>query len=214
MEPFKAELKRYLNFLKLEKGLSELSTESYEHDLRRYLNFLYNDQKISRLDGVEARHIEAYLNMLTNMDLAVSTISRNISSIRGFHSFAVVEKLTESNPAELIELPQKARTLPAVLTADEVNTILQTPDRTTPAGIRDAAIMETLYATGMRVSELVALPVSAARANALSASSSGCWSRSALLTALPGRWPGVLFCSGWLLIYLPIFGVYVCLFPT
>ena len=157
MEPFRAELKRYLNFLKLEKGLSELSTESYEHDLRRYLNFLYSDQKIGRLDGVEARHIEAYLNMLTDMDLAVSTISRNISSIRGFHSFAVVEKLTESNPAELIELPQKARTLPAVLTADEVNTILQTPDRTTPAGIRDAAIMETLYATGMRVSELVKL---------------------------------------------------------
>ena len=157
MEPFKSELKRYLNFLKLEKGLSELSTESYEHDLRRYLNFLYNDQKIGRLDGVETRHIEGYLDMLTNMDLAVSTISRNISSIRGFHSFAVVEKLTESNPAELIELPQKARTLPAVLTADEVNTILQTPDRTTPAGIRDAAIMETLYATGMRVSELVNL---------------------------------------------------------
>lgn len=157
MEPFKTELKRYLNFLKLEKGLTELSTKSYEHDLRRYLNFLYNDQKLERLDGVESRHIEAYIEMLTNMNLAVSTISRNISSIRGFHSFAVVEKLTESNPAELIGLPQKAQTLPDVLTADEVNTILQTPDRTTKAGIRDAAIMETLYATGIRVSELVGL---------------------------------------------------------
>lgn len=157
LKPFESALKRYLNFLKLEKGLAEYSAESYEHDLRRYLNFLYEDQKLQRLDGVELRHIEAYLERLTELNLAVSTISRNISSIRGFHSFAVVEKLTESNPAELVELPKQAQKLPEVLTADEVRALLETPDRTTRAGIRDAAIMECLYATGMRVSELVKL---------------------------------------------------------
>ena len=91
------------------------------------------------------------------MGLAVSTIARNISSIRSFHEFALVEKLAEANPAELIDLPKKAQKLPEVLDAHEVERIIDAADRTTSAGIRDAAILETLYASGMRVSELTDL---------------------------------------------------------
>jgi integrase/recombinase XerD len=91
------------------------------------------------------------------MDLSVSSIARNISSVRSFHEFAVVEGMAEANPAELIELPKKAKKLPEVLNPEEVSAIIDIPNRETAAGIRNAAILETLYATGMRVSELVNL---------------------------------------------------------
>src|SRR6056297_2387349 len=157
MAAFESELKQYLQFIKLEKGLTKNSTLSYENDLRRYLHFVSHSLKISGLDGITLHHIEQYLEELTDMELAVSTIARNISSIRSFHEFIVVEKLADANPAELIELPKKAKKLPEVLNPHEVEAIINEADRTTFAGIRDAAILETLYASGMRVSELTDL---------------------------------------------------------
>jgi integrase/recombinase XerD len=154
---FDSHLKQYLRFVKLEKGLSENSVVSYENDLRRYLEFVSRDLQIRDLGGITLQHIEQYLEELTAMELAVSSIARNISSIRSFHEFAVVEQLAEANPAELVELPKKAKKLPQVLDADEVVRIIEAADRTTAAGIRDAAILETLYASGMRVSELTDL---------------------------------------------------------
>lgn len=157
MGTFDTALKQYLQFIKLEKGLADNSAESYENDLRRYLKFISEELKIKDLGGVTLSHIEKYLDQLTELELAVSTIARNISSIRSFHEFAVVEKLAEANPAELVELPKQAQNLPDVLSADEVERIINQADRTTNAGIRDAAILETLYASGMRVSELTGL---------------------------------------------------------
>src|SRR6056297_393521 len=157
MAAFESELKQYLQFIKLEKGLTKNSALSYENDLRRYLDFVSHSLKISGLDGITLHHIEQYLEELTDMELAISTIARNISSIRSFHEFIVVEKLADANPAELIELPKKAKKLPEVLNPHEVEEIINEADRTTFAGIRDAAILETLYASGMRVSELTDL---------------------------------------------------------
>ncbi|MFN2344016.1 MAG: site-specific integrase, partial [Desulfonatronovibrio sp.] len=124
--------------------MTKNSTLSYENDLRRYLHFVSHSLKISGLNGITLNHIEQYLEELTEMELAVSTIARNISSIRSFHEFIVVEKLAEANPAELIELPKKAKKLPEVLNPHEVESIIDEADRTTFAGIRDAAILETL----------------------------------------------------------------------
>ena len=157
MGAFESELKQYLRFIKLEKGLAENSSHSYENDLRRYLLFVRNDLHIHSLGGIGIGHIENYLAELTSMGLAVSTIARNISSIRNFHEFAVAERLAEANPAELIDLPKKAKNLPEILHANEVEAIIDAIDRTEAAGIRDAAIIETLYASGMRVSELTNL---------------------------------------------------------
>lgn len=154
---YKEELQRYLQFIKLEKNLSENSVASYKNDLQRYLKFLSDDLRIQKLEGVELRHIEQYLEELTAMDLSVSSIARNVSSIRGFHEFAVVENMAEANPAELVELPKKAKNLPDVLNPEEVAAIIDIPSRESDAGIRNAAILETLYATGMRVSELTNL---------------------------------------------------------
>lgn len=157
MKPYQSELKQYLQFVKLEKGLAKNSLHAYEHDLGRYLGFLAAEVKLKSLDGVTLAHIEQYLELLTDLGLAVSSIARNISSIRSFHEFAVVEGLAAANPAELIDLPKKAQKLPEILDPEEIDRILQEPDREKPPGARDAAILETLYATGMRVSELTTL---------------------------------------------------------
>ena len=154
---YQEELKRYIQFVKLEKNLSENSIFSYKNDLQRYLKFVARDLGIHELNGVTLQHIEQYLEELSAMDLSVSSIARNISSVRGFHEFAVVEGLAEANPAELIELPKQAQNLPEVLNPEEVAAIIDIPNRETDAGVRNAAIMETLYATGMRVSELTSL---------------------------------------------------------
>jgi len=154
---FKSELNQYLQFIKLEKGLADNSVESYKNDLKRYLVFLALELKIKDLGGVTLQHIERYLEVLFELNLSVSSIARNISSIRSFHEFAVVEHMCEANPAELIDLPKKSKKLPEVLSADEIDKIISTVDRTKTVGIRDAAILETLYATGMRVSELTGL---------------------------------------------------------
>lgn len=155
---FKGELDLYLQFIKLEKGLSANSIVSYKNDLERYLNFLVVDQRIFDLSGVSLSHIESFLDYLIDNELlSASSLARNISSIRGFHEFAVVEGITKANPAELIELPKKARKLPEVLNPQEVISMLDTPDTSNAAGIRDKAILECLYGTGMRVSELTDL---------------------------------------------------------
>src|SRR5699024_419514 len=154
---YKQELQYYLQFVRLEKSLSENSVISYRNDLYRYLTFVADELQIRDLAGITLQHIEQYLEELSAMELSPSSIARNISSIRGFHEFTVIEGITKANPAELIELPKKAKNLPEVLNADEIAAIIETPNRETNTGIRNAAILETLYATGMRVSELTNL---------------------------------------------------------
>ncbi|MTI87069.1 MAG: site-specific tyrosine recombinase XerD [Balneolaceae bacterium] len=155
---FKQELDLYLQFVKLEKGLSENSVTSYKNDLQRYLLYLATEKKLNHLSGVSLSHIEDFLNHLVDHELlSASSLARNISSVRGFHEFMAVEGITQANPAELVELPKTAQNLPEVLNPDEVTAILESPDLTQPAGIRDKAILECLYGTGMRVSELTGL---------------------------------------------------------
>lgn len=155
--PFEAILKQYLLFLKLEKGLSGNSLSSYENDLRRYLEFLGDIRNLSDVAGVDIHHIQDFLIELTDMGLATTSIARNISSIRGFHQFLLMEGFTKSNPAELIDLPKKSRKLPDVLNQVEIQAMMDAIDRDSLAGIRDLAILEMLYASGMRVSELTEL---------------------------------------------------------
>ena len=160
MNPFKPHVDLYIQFIKLEKGLSKNSIFSYRNDIERYLNYLLAEHKISDLSGVALNHIEQFLDYLIDHELlSSSSIARNISSIRGFHEFATAEGLAQANPAELIELPKKAKKLPEVLNPDEIEALLSTPNLETPAGIRNKAILETLYGTGMRVSELTGLEV-------------------------------------------------------
>lgn len=155
---YKAQLNHYLQFIRLEKGLSSHSIQSYEHDLKRYFQFLIHHAKVHDIAGVTMNHIESFLHYLIDESLlSSSSLARNISSIRGFHEFSIVENFSQANPAELIELPKKAKKLPEVLDPNEISELLESPNIKTPAGIRDRAILETLYGTGMRVSELTDL---------------------------------------------------------
>lgn len=157
MRPFHRELKLYLQFLKFEKGLADNSLIAYENDVTRYLNFLSDSLKIDDLGAVSLRHIESYLEELVTLELAPSTIARNISSIRNFHEFIVQEGYSVANPAELLDLPNLTKRLPEVLSKEEVQRILESPGLSNPAAIRDTAILECLYGTGVRVSELTDL---------------------------------------------------------
>ncbi len=157
MNTFDESLRLYLQFLRLEKGLSDNTCHSYENDLRHYLSYIENTFSVAEPAGIDLRHIERYLEELMELGLETSTLARNISSIRSYHAFLISEGWAEANPAELVELPKLTRRLPEVLTVEEVERILDEPDTKTPVGLRDRAILECLYATGMRVSELVSL---------------------------------------------------------
>jgi len=147
-------LNQYLRTLQLEGTTSSNTVASYTNDLRRYATFLLG---IGVKDPSEIKedHISEYLMELSALGLASSSVARNLSALRGFHTFLVVEGFASSNPADAIEAPKVNRRLPDVLTIEEVNAILEQPDTNNAVGLRDRAVLEVLYATGVRVSELV-----------------------------------------------------------
>lgn len=152
-------LKQFLQYIKFEKGLAGNTLSAYENDLNNYLDFVESQEDIASIDDVKLHHVEDYLFELAELGLATTTISRNISSIRSFHLFLMVENISPANPARLIDLPRKAMKLPQVLSAEEVQQIIEATYINKRKGyhLRDRAILEVLYATGMRVSELTEL---------------------------------------------------------
>ena len=151
-------LQQYLHYLRFEKNLSDNSVSAYTRDLLRYLNYL-NTQKITRPDLVQAKHIRRLIQLLSELGLRPSSLARNLSSIRSFHLFLVAEELSKHNPAELIEGPKLGRHLPSVLTFDEIDQLCEqiVPDGV--LGLRNRAMIEILYACGLRISELLSLMV-------------------------------------------------------
>ena len=149
-------LQEYIHFLEVERNASENTVESYRRDLRRYLQFLESQGKRS-LDKIRDSDVSAFLAMLYDLGLTPKSISRNFSAIKGFHKFLTGEKIAPHDPTQNIDAPKLSRTLPDVLNQNEVESILNQPSVVEPLGIRDKAILETMYATGMRVSEVISL---------------------------------------------------------
>lgn len=149
-------LQSYIDFLRIERNASANTVYSYTLDLGRYLEYL-EARRLPSLDKVRSQHISSYLAMLREVGLSARSVSRSFSAIKGFHKFLVGDGLMKRNPTESIDAPKRSRLLPDVLNQDEVETILNQPNTLEPLGIRDKAILETLYATGMRVSELLTL---------------------------------------------------------
>ena len=146
----------FLAYLLCERGLANNTIESYGRDLTQFEEFI-NDTYGMELEEVNEDTILSYLKFLKDHGKANSSISRTISAIRGFYAFTYREGLMEHDPATNIASPKQEKSLPQVLTAEEVTGLLDAPVTDTPAGIRDKAMLETMYATGMRVSELVSL---------------------------------------------------------
>lgn len=148
----------YLHFLQIERGLSLNTRKSYERDLNKYLAFLKN-QKIDTWQLIDRYIVMEYLQQLHNEDNSSATIIRMISSLRGFHQFLRQERITDHDPMQHIDSPKKAQKLPSTLSVEEVTLLIETPDTTKPLGIRNRTILEVMYATGLRVSELVDLKI-------------------------------------------------------
>ncbi|MFY4479938.1 site-specific tyrosine recombinase XerD [Latilactobacillus sakei] len=145
----------YLHYLKIERGLSENTRQSYRQDLKQYQQFLVS-QKLTSF--TEDRFIVlGFLQAQTTAQKAQSSITRSISTLRKFYQYLAREGRIQKDPMLQIDSPKQGRHLPAVLSSEEIERLLKTPDTSTPLGLRDRAILEVLYATGLRVSELVHL---------------------------------------------------------
>ncbi|WP_050615637.1 site-specific tyrosine recombinase XerD [Bacillus testis] len=153
-------LKDFMHFLTVEKGLAKNTIVSYERDLKSYIRFLVHVEQLTDLNAVRRGNIVAFLSGLKQEEKSSKTIARHIASIRSFHQFLLREKQTEHDPSVHIDTPQKERTLPKVLSMEEVEALLDAPKGTDGFGLRDQAMLELMYATGMRVSELISLDVS------------------------------------------------------
>lgn len=149
----------YLAVLKLEKNLSDNSVKSYKSDLTRLLNFLV-DKKISDYNEVDHHIISQFLQLLKSKGLTGSSASRYLSSLRGFFSYLYTNNYIQKDPTERVSSAKVIRKLPEVLSLYEIEKILEQPDTSDKLGLRDKAILELFYSSGLRVSELIELKIS------------------------------------------------------
>ncbi|MGO3733095.1 MAG: site-specific tyrosine recombinase XerD [Vagococcus sp.] len=152
----KQQLEEYLHFLKIERGLSDNTIKSYERDLNQYLEFL-SKHAISNWDNIDRYLVLDFLEQLRSENKSSATIIRMISSLRKYHQFLRQERYAETDPMQYIDTPKKSQTLPKTLSVKEVEKIIEAPDTSNVLGIRDRAILEVMYATGLRVTELITL---------------------------------------------------------
>ena len=146
-------LKEYLDYIEKTKKLSKNTVASYNRDLKKYIEYL-NSKEINILDVVE-NDIISYLIELEKENISVSSISRMISSIKSYHDYLFFNGLAKNDPAKNIKKPKVKRDEVEILTEEEVDKLLKFEDLSTPKKIRDKAIFEVLYGTGIKVSELI-----------------------------------------------------------
>ncbi len=152
----KKDINWFLHYLAVERGLSVNTLDSYSSDLTSFGTFLEEEKGIG-LGQAEKKDIFQYLVHLQELQRSPATIARQLAAIKAFYRFRVFEGIQEVNPAQDLEPPKLGRRLPKVLSRQEVEKLLDAPDLSKPDGIRDKAMLEVLYGTGLRVTELVSL---------------------------------------------------------
>ncbi len=150
---FVTHLPIFLDYLEVEKGLARNSIAAYRSDLRHFGHWL-SDRKVP-LEAVERLTIVKYFQSLRAAGVSARSVARALAAIRGLFRFLVAERHLRADPTENIENPKLWSTLPKSLVPQEVDALLRAPQRDTAAGLRDRAMLELLYATGLRVSELI-----------------------------------------------------------
>lgn len=148
----------YLNFIAIEKGLALNTLEAYSRDLNRYSEFM-ETTGITNVKNITSDNILSYLGALRKSGLTPNSVNRALAALRGFYKYLIRESIIEENPIANIELAKVWMRLPDTLSKDEINHLLDEPNPKTPLGIRDKAMLELMYATGIRVSELISLTV-------------------------------------------------------
>ena len=151
------QLKLFFDFLANEKKASNNTLQSYKRDIKQYENYLA--QKQTNFDEITCKEMKEYIEHLQEIGKKPSTISRNIASIRSFYQYEVKNKKMSEDPTEGIQSPKVEKRVPSILTSNEVSLLLEQPKATDLKGIRDKAMLEFAYATGMRVTEIISLNV-------------------------------------------------------
>src|SRR3989338_9937194 len=152
------QIKEFLDYLSIERGLSKNTLESYGRDLGKYAAY-FKKQGIENPDGIKRQDIQNFLMTLKDSKLNASSNARNLVAIKVFHRYLTTQRYVKEDVTSVIETPKLWKTLPDVLDLDEVEAILEKPNTLKKQGLRDRAALELMYATGMRVSELVNLKV-------------------------------------------------------
>lgn len=153
-EPFD----RFLRYLKIERNSSALTVKSYSEDLASFVDYL--DARVgpvSSLDAIDIATLRGFVAYLHECEYSRTTIARRLACLRTFFRFCCREKLVSANPAKALRTPRAGRKLPHFLTTEQIVTLLESPPANEPLGLRDRAILETLYSAGLRVAELVGL---------------------------------------------------------
>ncbi|MBA7515847.1 Tyrosine recombinase XerD [subsurface metagenome] len=147
---------KYINYLEVERNASPYTVRNYTTDLLGFFQFL-RDKEIDSLKEVDRHTLRDYLSQLMERGFVKASIARKLSAIRSFYRYLLREEIISTSPVATTSSPKLDKRLPSFLTIEEINRLLETPDLSTPQGLRDRALMELLYASGIRVSELVSI---------------------------------------------------------
>ncbi|MBN1663519.1 MAG: site-specific tyrosine recombinase XerD [Deltaproteobacteria bacterium] len=150
----------YINFLSVEKGAARNSIEAYSRDLNRYWTFI-RERGIPSVGGIAPDDVIAYLESLRRIGLSATSMNRNLSAIRGFYKYLIREQKIDLDPAANITSAKTWMRLPDTLSQEEMNLLLAQPGSASVSAVRDKAMLELMYATGIRVSELISLTINA-----------------------------------------------------
>ena len=146
----------FLDYLRVERGVSENTVVSYLNDLKQYKAYL-NGQGVHTVSSIQKKHITKFMALRRDKKSSVTSIARNLSSIKSFHRFLVREKIVDKDASSAIDTPRLWKKIPDVLEFSEVGRLIDQPNIRTVRGLRDKAILELMYATGLRVSEVSSL---------------------------------------------------------
>jgi integrase/recombinase XerD len=159
--PLKARMQSFLDFCRIEKGLAWNTIEAYRQDLDRFAEHASTEQE----DAPEVEQVRHYIDSLYRAGLSSRSIARHLTTLRGFHAYLLEEGTLQKDPTSLLAAPRQWQSLPKYLNTEQVTNLLAAPDPGRPAGMRDRAMLEFLYATGLRVSELCGVRVSEVELN-------------------------------------------------
>ena len=152
----------YLGYLRYERRLSDYTVDAYASDLIRYLTWL-SGRGHRHLSGLEQDVVERFLSEEGKRGLSARTLARRLSTIRGFHGYFRRRRRAGFDPSEGLDLPRQDKKLPRVLSVAEACRLVETPGSEKPGDLRDRAVLELMYGSGLRVSEVLALPLDALR---------------------------------------------------
>ncbi len=150
----------FKSYLKLERSLSENSVEAYLHDLNMLEQFLVISKQALSPSEIKVNHLREFLQWINELGLSARSQARIISGLKGFFKYCLIENIVTDDPSQLLDSPRLGRKLPDTLTVHDINNLIDAIDLSKPEGVRNKAMLETLYSCGLRVSELISLKLS------------------------------------------------------